>query len=101
MHVTGNFQKILEENRKIFNSWFESWLASRILKVMNQPKSFCSDRDVKICLFNKNNGSLAKTCQYGMIHEDEPSKYGLIRKVVMKYRNHNENVDQFTVRSVR
>ena len=65
MHVTGNFQKILEENRKIFNSWFESWLTSRVPKLMNQPKWFCSDRDVKIFLFNKKDVSLAKTYQYG------------------------------------
>ena len=36
-----------------------------------------------------------------MIHEIEPSKDGLIRKVVVKYRNNNENVDQFTTRAVR
>ena len=36
-----------------------------------------------------------------MIHEIEPSRDGLIRKVVLKYRNSNENVDQFTTRAVR
>ena len=36
-----------------------------------------------------------------MIHEIEPSKDGLIRKVVVKYRNNNENVDRFTTRAVR
>ena len=36
-----------------------------------------------------------------MIHEIEPSRDGLIRKVVVKYRNSNENVDRFTTRAVR
>ena len=36
-----------------------------------------------------------------MVHEIEPSRDGLIRKVVVKYRNSNENVDRFTTRAVR
>ena len=104
MNVTGSTQKIIEENKKIFNSWFEAWLTSHVPKLMHQPKWFQSDRDIKICdivLFIKKDGSIASTYQYGMIHEIEPSKDGLIRKVVVKYRNNNENVDRFTTRAVR
>ena len=36
-----------------------------------------------------------------MVHEIVKSGDGLIRKVLIKYRNHNENVDRFTWRSVR
>ena len=36
-----------------------------------------------------------------MVHEIEPSRDGLIRRVVVKYRNHNESVDRFTTRAVR
>ena len=104
MKVIGNHTKILEENKKIFNVWFETWLTSHVPKLMDQPKWFRNDRDVKICdviLFNKNDGLFANTYQYGMIHEIEPSRDGLIRKVVVKYRNNNENVDRFTTRAVR
>ena len=76
MQVTEDFQKMFEENDRIFKSWFGSWLISHVLKFMDKPKWFCGDRNVKTCdfvLFNKNGGSLAKTCQYGMIHEAEPS----------------------------
>ena len=52
-------------------------------------------------LFTKKEGSLSSTYQYGMVHEIEPSKDGLIRRVVVKYRNNNENVDRFTTRAVR
>ena len=34
-----------------------------------------------------------------MIHEIIQSKDGIIRKVVVKYRNHNENTDRFTTRA--
>ena len=71
---------------------------------MHQPKWFQSDRDIKICdvvLFIKKEGSISSTYQYGMVHEIIPSKDGLIRKVVVKYRNNNECVDRFTTRAVR
>ena len=104
MEVTDKFQKIIEENRKIFNIWFESWLISHVPKLMHQPKWFQSDRDLKICdivLFTKKDGTLQSTYHYGMVNEIHPSKDGVIRKVVIKYRNENENVDRFTTRAVR
>ena len=48
---------------------------------MEQPKWFRSDRDVKICdvvLFTENEGSVVNTYQYGMVHEIELSRDGLI-----------------------
>ena len=104
MKITGSTQKIIEENKKIFNSWFEAWLTSYVPKLMHQPKWFRSDRDIKICdvvLFTKKEGSISSIYQYGMVHEIEPKKDGLIRRVVVKYRNHNESVDRFTTRAVR
>ena len=71
---------------------------------MHQLKWFRSDRDIKICdvvLFTKKEGSISSIYQYGMVHEIEPSKDDLIRRVVVKYRNHNESVDRFTTRAVR
>ena len=36
-----------------------------------------------------------------MIHEVLPSRDGIIRKVVVKYRNDQEIIDRFTTRAVR
>ena len=36
-----------------------------------------------------------------MVHEAVPSRDGIFRKVVVKYRNNQENVDRFTTRAVR
>ena len=53
-------------------------------------------------LFLKQKGSvISNNYHYGMIHEIIQSKDGIIRKVVVKYRNHNENTDRFTTRAVR
>ncbi len=39
--------------------------------------------------------------QYGMIHEIKRGRDDKVRKVVVKYRNHNETFDRFTNRAVR
>ena len=104
MKVFGNYLKVLEQNKKILNIWFETWLISHVPKLMEQPKWFRSDWDVEICdvvLFTKNEGSVVNTYQYGMVHEMELSRDGLTRKVVIKYRNSSENIDHFTTRAVR
>ena len=104
MKISGSTQKIIEKNKKIFSSWFEAWLISHVPKFTHQPKWFRSDRDIKICdvvLFTKKDGSMSSICQYGMVHEIEPSRDGLIRKLVVRYRNNNENVDRFTTQAKR
>ena len=49
MEVTGNHDRIMKENREIFNSWFETWLISNVPRLMNHPKWFSTDHDIKIC----------------------------------------------------
>ena len=95
--------KLIESNKAIFNKWFEVWLISFVPKLMEQPKWFKSERDVKIgdvVLFLKNEG-FTNNYQYGMIHGVQRSEDGLIRKVIVKYRNANEETDRFTWRAVR
>ena len=78
MKVVGDHLKVLEENKKIFSVWFETWLISYVPKLMEQPKYFCSDRDMKICdmvLFTKNEGLVVNTYH---INEIELSRDGLI-----------------------
>ena len=65
MEVTGNPDRILKKKKKkrnIFNSWFEAWLISHVARLMNHPKSFSKDHDIKICdvvLFLKQDGVLS------------------------------------------
>ena len=102
--VVENHLKVFHENKKIFNVWFETWLISHVPKLMEQPKWFHSDRDMKICdvvLFTKNEGSVVNTYHYGMVHEIKLSGDGLLWNVVIKYRNSSENIDHFTTRAVR
>ena len=90
----------MKTNKKIFNTWFETWLVNHVLKLMHQPKWFQSDRDLKVCdfvLFIKRESKIARKYQYGMIHEVLPSRDGTIRNIFVKYRNDQENGDSFSV----
>ena len=71
---------------------------------MHQPKWYKTDEYLKegdVVLFLKNDSSVESTYQYRMVKSTEPSEDGVIRKVRVKYRNHNEKVDRVTFRSVR
>ena len=100
----GNLLKVLQDNKMIFNVWFETWLISHVPKLMEHPKWFRIDQDVKICdvvMSIKNDGLRVNTCQYRMGNGTELSRDGLILKVIITYKNSNKNIDGFTTRAVR
>ena len=102
--VIDDYDTIITENNRIFQSWFECWLISHVPKLITQPKWFNSDRDMKegdVVLFLKQEKELCSTYQYGVIQSTEVGRDGKIRKVNVRYRNHNENTDRFTFRSTR
>ena len=102
--VRGDLQRIIEENGRIFRSWFSVWLISHVPKLMEQPKWYKTERDVKICdvvLILKQEKELCCNYQYGMVHNLERDKDDIVRRVQVKYRNSTENQDRFTWRSVR
>ena len=104
MEVTSNPDRILKKTRKIFSSWFETWLIAHLPRLTNHSEWFSLDHDIKIrgvALFLKHDGVLSSSCQYGMVNEIVPSKYVVICKVIVRYRNHQENVDRYTIRSIR
>ena len=48
LYVTNNPDKIITQNADIMTAWFECWLISHVPKLMDKPKWFNSDRDLKI-----------------------------------------------------
>ena len=104
MKVSSDYDRIIKQNNKIYQFWFENWLISHVPKLMFQPKWFQTSRDVKvgdIVLFLKHDSLLSKTFQYGMITNIEYGKDGIVRRVDVKYRNANENVNRSAKRSAR
>ena len=104
LYTSNDTIKFLDINKKIFNSWFETWLLTHLPKLMHQPKWFDISYNIQegdIVLFLKQVSSLDSKYQYGMVKHVEKGKDGKVRKVNVKYRNGNENCDRDTYRSVR
>ena len=104
MVVVNDSGKILKENTKIFNAWFENWLLSHVPKLLNQQKWFQSDKKLNNgdnVLFLKQESSISNTYQYGVFENIESGKDGLVQKAKIKYRNCNENTNRYTYRSIR
>ena len=104
LNVEGSFDKILRQNQKVFNSWFECWLITHVPKLIEQPKWFQSDRDLKegdVVLFLKQESELSHTYQYGIVHSVVVGRDGCIREVEVRYRNSTEKTDRFTRRATR
>ena len=104
LKLTNDAEKIIADNQAIFNTWFENWLIAHVPKLMNHPEWYNSDEDLKegdVVLFLKSDSKLSSTYQYGMVKSIKPSVDGIIRKVVIKYRNVKEMSDRETLRSAR
>ena len=102
--IISHRDKIIEENQKIFDSWFEVWLTIHVPRLLDQPKWFRSDVDVKrgdVVMFLKNDKELSSTYQYGMIEDFQATRDGKIRNVTVRYRNASEDFDRVTSRAVR
>ena len=104
MVVCDNPSKLMKENTKIYNSWFECWLLNHVPRLMDQPKWFTGDKNLQvgdIVLITKTDTAISSTYQYGIVTEVEPSKDGVVRKVCVKYTNSNEFTSRETFRSAR
>ena len=102
--VSNDYDKIIQANKKIYDTWFECWLTAYVPVLMNQPKWFNSDVDIipgDVVLFTKQESSLASTYQFGQVKSIIEGRDGKIRQVVVEYQNHNENIKRETHRSVR
>ena len=103
MCITNDPLKIIGENKRIFDTWFENWLLSHVPKLVNQPKWF-KTKDIQegdIVLFTKHESIIESHYQYGIVNSVVVSNDGLVRKARVRYRNHNESNDRETCRSVR
>jgi len=104
LQICKNPGRIIQENDRIFNIWFDNWLLVHVPKLMQQGKWFKTTQQIKegdIVLFLKQDSSIMKTYQYGKIKSVSHGRDSLIRKATVVYRNHTENVNRETTRSIR
>lgn len=63
--------KIMEENRIIYESWFENWLMTHVPKLLNQEKWFTTENSINVgdtVLFVKQESKLSSDYQYGLVY---------------------------------
>ena len=101
--LCDNPTKLIKENEKLFNAWFEMWLVVHVPKLMKHQKWFESDTLAvgDIVLFTKVDSLLKDRYTYGMVVDLDYGSDLLPRRAKVRYRNENENVSRETNRSVR
>ena len=102
--VTSNPEKFINSNIAIFNAWYEHWLISCVPKLMNQPKWFRTDYDLKkgdLVLFLKEEGKVVGCYQYGIVEEVIIGMDDKIKSVKVRYHNSNEGHSRTTERAAR
>ena len=81
--LTNDPDRFIRSNKEMFDAWFENWLICHVPKLMEQPKWFKTSRNIKegdIVLFTKQESSLSRTYQYGIVKSAIPGKDGHIQK---------------------
>ena len=104
LRVTSRVDRIIEANNEVFDVWFECWLKSYVPLLMNKSKWFSSDRKLMagdVVLFMKTEKEHANQYKYGLAKSIKVSRDNGVRRVMVEYQNHNENVKRVTDRSVR
>ena len=102
--ITDKFDRILEQNINIYNTWWEAWLTSAVPKLVPQPKWFRDDGGIRvgdIVIFKRRDSVLSGVYQYGIVQSIKDSSDRATRTVVIRYRNADEDVDRETTRSAR
>ena len=104
LRVTSRVDRIIEANNEVFNVWFGCWLKSYVPLLMNKSKWFSSDRKLMVgdvVFFMKTETEYANQYKYGLVKSIKVSRDNEVRRVMVEYQNHNENVKRVTDRSVR
>ena len=104
LKVTHDLRGIIESNDIIVKAWFEVWLTSHVPNLIEQPKWFVSDRDIRVgdvVLFLKSDKEFDRQYQYGLVITTVCGRDGLTRVVEIEYQNVNESQKRTTKRGVR
>ena len=88
----------------ITKSWFKEWLTSHVPLLIENPKWFCTERNLcvgDVILFLKSEREFDRQYQYDIVVTTIESRDGIIRSVEIEYQNHNKEVKRRSKRDVR
>ena len=105
VRLSTDNNKMLHDVQKRTEAWFKIFRDSCVPRLVLQQKWYRTVRDLAVgdmVFFRKTESELGDgDWIVGLVEQFLPSKDGFIRKVVVKYRNANENFDRFTTRNSR
>ena len=98
-------KELLTKIEEIYNAWFLIWRDTLVPKIMFQPKWYESSKDLEtndLVYFQKREGALDSKWIMGTVEQIIRSpRDQVIRKVMIRYQNRDENQPRITERSIR
>ena len=104
LELQNDVRHIIRNNNDIFECWFKAWLLTYVPKLIEQPKWFHTERNLRegdIVLFLKSEKEFDRLYQYGVVVKLFESRDGVIRTVEIEYQNCGENFKRNTKRGAR
>ena len=102
--LSSDNRKMLNDIQTKFEIWYKNWFEVYIPKLMVQKRGFKNDRDLApgdLVYYKKKDSGLASPWIIGRIEQIFRGRDGVIRRVVIQYRNASEEIKRETERSVR
>ena len=104
VRLPGSLSEMAQRVSDIYESWFKIWSTSAVPKLAHRAKWFHPHESLEkgdIVYFQKDSSGLDKRWTVGMVDEAIEGADGLVREVVIRYRNASENYDRFSNRAAR
>ena len=103
--LSQDHKKMLADIDKKTEAWFRLWVDTYVPRLLEQKKWFKSDKDLMVddvVIFQKEESAMGpKDWTMGVVDEAIKSRDDLVRRVIIRYQNHNEEQTRYTERSVR
>ena len=102
--LSSSNKKMLGDIQEKFKAWYKVWCEVYVPKLMTKKSDFKNSRDLAkddIVYLQKEESALSSPWIMGVIEQVIRGRDGVIRRVIVRYRNFKEDFDRFTDRSVR
>ena len=97
-------KELMKKIEETYDVFYQVWNTTQIPKLLKLNKWYDEKENLKVgdvIYFPKEDGKVTSKWTMGVIDSVETGKDGIVRRVDVKYFNHNENFPRFTDRSVR
>ena len=102
--LSSDNKKMLSEIQMKYEAWYKIWCEVYVPKLMVRKSGFKNSRDLApddIVYFQKEESALSSPWIMGVIDQVVRGRDGIIRRVIVRFRNFKENFDRFTDRSAK